>query len=737
MSQGRIQLDRLDGQRLLLSDRPQASSAQPHARPEDPFTFVALRLCETGLEHGEQAQADRNNAQSERSAQVPDLILPLREKAAKVLAPIKQSAAIDDGGDDAHGDDHAVKLPEALRHFLPLAKTKAIEVACGPLHELELAVARDPDSKEAVDALRAHLDVLMKVTAAAIAERTEDMDEKAAKELIKACETAITAGNKDFLGVYQNVFNVILSGDADGMAKYDEAVVVLDAAIKKPAVAEQRDEAGDAAVLFADAARMKPSFDDVVREVASATGAGLELAVLSTKEDATRASDGGAGQGGARKARTGLKKTSRVIEKSALRPGEGRGLSKCVCDVVRAMLVATSMSMVASIVRALWALHEADMIQVVRIKNRFRQPSAGGWRDLMVNFVIVGDATRHVCEVQVVHQMMLTARKGLPGHAIYGIVRNAMELIESCGREHELRREAVRVMVEEGKTDAELIGAFEDAWVLADPEWAEGVKGGRDALVRKAIKVDREEGRLNGLVLSKIWMKEALPASVLRLTALRELHLEDCTLLNLSLFGEALKAHHSLTKVYLDGIALPVKLLRGTDPVETLDLSGKQLRSEHAVVIACLIGVNGALTVTNLLGNRLDAESAKMLADVAKQKGISLCGIRRDQIKTDYSWKKLKPPDAILLASDLSQAVVTGALTSINLSYNQLCGIWTDDYGDEQGTYTAKGITAIAHAMRVNGALTKCDLRGNDMGEEGNASIRDAVQGKTGFMLHL
>ena len=135
---------------------------------------------------------------------------------------------------------------------------------------------------------------------------------------------------------------------------------------KKPAVAEQRDEAGDAAVLFADAARMKPSFDDVVREVAAATGAGLELAMLSTNEDATSAADdGGAGQGGARKARTGLKKTSRVIEKSALRPGEGRGLSKCVCDVVHAMLVATSMSVVsvdASIVRALRALHEADMI---------------------------------------------------------------------------------------------------------------------------------------------------------------------------------------------------------------------------------------------------------------------------------------------------------------------------------------------------------------------------------------
>jgi len=124
------------------------------ARPEDPFTFVALRLRETGLEHGEQAQANNINAQSVGSAQVPDLIRPLREKAAMVLAPIKQSAAIDDG-DVADGDDHAFKLPEALRHFFPMAKTKAIEVACGPLHELELAVARDPDSKEAVDALRA------------------------------------------------------------------------------------------------------------------------------------------------------------------------------------------------------------------------------------------------------------------------------------------------------------------------------------------------------------------------------------------------------------------------------------------------------------------------------------------------------------------------------------------------------------------------------------------------------
>ena len=46
----------------------------------------------------------------------------------------------------------------------------------------------------------------------------------------------------------------------------------------------------------------------------------------------------------------------------------------------------------------------------------------------------------------------------------------------------------------------------------------------------------------------------------------------------------------------LDGFALPVKKLKGTDPVETLDLSGKNLGVFSAVVIASLIGVNGALT---------------------------------------------------------------------------------------------------------------------------------------------
>eukprot|EP00900_Chrysochromulina_parva_P019507 jgi/Chrpa1/27558/Chrysochromulina_OHIO_Genome00028137-RA len=202
-----------------------------------------------------------------------------------------------------------------------------------------------------------------------------------------------------------------------------------------------------------------------------------------------------------------------------------------------------------------------------------------------------------------------------------------------------------------------------------------------------------------------------------------------------------------------------------------LDLNGKYVGVEGGMVVAGLIPVMGTLTVTNILGNQLDAESAKLLAEVAKQKGISLCGIQRDQTTADFRNKRLQPPDAILLASDLSQAVVTdsltslelrrnrlgdkgwgaifaaicgnkdskimsldaaaesigpagvkliaealrtsvtGGLTSINLSVNALCGL--DWQG--KGIYTAEGITAIADALHVNGGLTSLDLSSNQL----------------------
>jgi hypothetical protein len=152
--------------------------------------------------------------------------------------------------------------------------------------------------------------------------------------------------------------------------------------------------------------------------------------------------------------------------------------------------------------------------------------------------------------------------------------------------------------------------------------------------------------------------------------------------------------------------------------------------AEGITAIADALRVNGALTVANLLGNKLDVKSAKMLAEVAKKKGISLCGIQHGQTIADFHNKRLKPPDAILLASDLSQAVVTGGLTSINLSGNQLCGIFTDGYGNQQGTYTAEYITAIADALRVNGALTVTNLLQNNLDVESAKMLAEVAKQK-------
>ena len=49
-------------------------------------------------------------------------------------------------------------------------------------------------------------------------------------------------------------------------------------------------------------------------------------------------------------------------------------------------------------------------------------------------------------------------------------------------------------------------------------------------------------------------------------------------------------------QVNLDGFALPIKKLKGADPVESLDLSGKRLCRASAVVIASLIGDNASIT---------------------------------------------------------------------------------------------------------------------------------------------
>ena len=78
-------------------------------------------------------------------------------------------------------------------------------------------------------------------------------------------------------------------------------------------------------------------------------------------------------------------------------------------------------------------------------------------------------------------------------------------------------------------------------------------------------------------------------------------------------------------------------------------------------------------------------------------------------------------------------------LLQLNLSDNRLCGVWLehDYWGKQMGTYSAKGIKAVADALRVNGSLTAADLRASHLDAMAKQLLRDAVKDRRNFDLKL
>ena len=111
------------------------------------------------------------------------------------------------------------------------------------------------------------------------------------------------------------------------------------------------------------------------------------------------------------------------------------------------------------------------------------------------------------------------------------------------------------------------------------------------------------------------------------------------------------------------------------------------------------------------------------------------------ETEADFANLSLKPPDAILLASDLSQPSVSGALTSINLRENNLgtqgwraiFNALRDNKENKIASWDlssqsidAEAAKAIAEYVAVSGTLTDLNLAFNKIGAQGAAALADA-----------
>ena len=83
-------------------------------------------------------------------------------------------------------------------------------------------------------------------------------------QLAYTCRTVIMVGNRDFVGVYDNVWQLTSNSDRAGVEDYDKAVAELKStAPKKP----PRQTTAEVCELFQHAAIIKPTYDEFVKSL--------------------------------------------------------------------------------------------------------------------------------------------------------------------------------------------------------------------------------------------------------------------------------------------------------------------------------------------------------------------------------------------------------------------------------------------------------------------------------------
>jgi hypothetical protein len=146
-----------------------------------------------------------------------------------------------------------------------------------------------------------------------------------------------------------------------------------------------------------------------------------------------------------------------------------------------------------------------------------------------------------------------------------------------------------------------------------------------------------------------------------------------------------------------DGSQALSNALKGNTTLEELNVSSNDLQADDARIRADGIIDNGALSVTNVMGNRIPKEQLVKLQEIMRSKPnlVSLCGIADGATEVIYllSGLGMDAGGAAILTSELLDK---RALSVLCLKSNRLA--------------TKEGGEALAQALANNSALKELDV---------------------------
>jgi hypothetical protein len=174
-------------------------------------------------------------------------------------------------------------------------------------------------------------------------------------------------------------------------------------------------------------------------------------------------------------------------------------------------------------------------------------------------------------------------------------------------------------------------------------------------------------------------------------------------------------------------------------------------KQEGIIAVANAIPDMGALSIVNVMGNRISKEILSKLQEIMRSKPnlISLCGIADDATEADLSGLGMSADDTIILASELPDK---GALLVLDVSN---CGIGNCDdlpsgwslHLDSSAEYRYKhtdgrhqesapdrekstGAIAITNAIKDMEALSIANVMGNHIGKEILSKLQEIMRSK-------